>query len=85
MEKKLSRSWARAAIILMIVGIVVMFALRRYVLGLVLGLVLLGLGYGIQFFKLRCPACKKGYAAAQWKRSGTQRCTKCGHFYEYDK
>ena len=85
MEKKLSRNWARLAIILMAVGIIIMVALHRYVIGIAVGLVLLAAGYAIQFFLLRCPAGRKGYAAAQWKRSGNQRCTNCGHVYEYDK
>ena len=85
MEKKLSRNWARAAIILIILGIAIMALLHKYVLGIAVGFVILLLGYGIQFFKLRCPECRKGYAAAQWKRSGTQHCTNCGKAYEYDK
>lgn len=85
MEKKLSRAWARLSVVLMVLGVLVMLVLHRYVLGLLGGFVLLAVGYGVQFFLLRCPACHKGYAAPQWKRSGTQRCTKCGHVFEYDK
>ena len=85
MEKKLSRSRARLSIVLMVIGIAVMLVLHRYVFGLLGGFVLLAAGYGVQFFLLRCPECRKGYAAPQWKRSGTQRCTKCGHYFEYDK
>ncbi len=85
MEKKLPRAWARLSIILMALGIVVMLVLHKYVFGLLFGFVLLAAGYGIQFFFLRCPACRKSNAAPQWKRSGTQRCTKCGHVFEFDK
>ncbi len=85
MEKKLSRTWARISIILMALGIVIMLALHKYLFGLLGGLVILAVGYGIQFFALRCPVCRKSNAAPQWKRSGTQRCTKCGHVFEFDK
>lgn len=85
MEKKLPRTWARLSIVLMALGIILMLALHRYLFGLLGGLVILAAGYAISFFLLRCPTCRKGYAAPQWSRSGTQRCTKCGHMFEYDK
>ena len=85
MEKKLSRNLARLSIILMVLAIVVIVLTYRYVLGIVAGVVLLGAGYAVQFFGLRCPACHKGYAAPQWKGNGTQRCTKCGHYFVFDK
>ncbi len=84
-DKKLSRTRAKIAIVLMVLGVLVILVGFRYVLAMGAGAILVVAGYAMQLFGLRCPNCHKGYAAAQWKQNGTQRCTKCNHTFIFDK
>lgn len=84
--EKLERKWARIA--LLIFAVIVVLAILSAVLNstayLYPVIVLIVAAFVITFIKLRCPNCK-ATVRPQWKGNGTFRCTKCGTRIYYDK
>ena len=85
--KKISRSWARASIVLTVLFVLLMGvggALRSPV-PILIGTALFFAALIIKYALLRCPKCGVGGVPPQWSKSGTIHCPKCGGLYEYDK
>lgn len=85
--KKVSRLWARLCILLDAAAIALVLLIplldRPGLIGV--GFAFLLGSFGIKFFVLRCPNCRKGGMAPQWSKNGTHHCPRCGALLEYDE
>ena len=84
--KKLERKWARIALLIfaVILVLVILSAVFNSTAYLYPVIVLVVAAFIISFAKLRCPDCG-ATVRPQWKGNGTFRCTKCGSRIYYDK
>jgi predicted RNA-binding Zn-ribbon protein involved in translation (DUF1610 family) len=84
--KKMSRTLARASIIMAAIWFVLLFfatALSSIWLAVVGSIVMIA-SLLIKAFALKCPNCGHGGMVPQWTKSGTIHCPKCGKAVEYD-
>jgi fatty acid desaturase len=83
--KKMSRTLARASIVMVAIGCVLLFftaALSNIWLA-VIGSIVMIASLLVKAF-LKCPNCGHGGMVPQWSKSGTIHCPKCGKAVEYD-
>ena len=85
--KQLSRSWARASILL--AGLFCLLAALACLLDqvwlMIPGSVALTGAFLIKLLVLACPHCGYRGAPPQWRQNRTIHCPRCGNSFEYDR
>ena len=84
---KISRTYARACIITLSIGILMLLVGGYFdnIVYLYIALVFTSIAFIIKYFVLKCPYCGWAGVPPQWSKSGTIYCPKCGKLMEYDK
>ncbi len=86
-RKKMSRFMARACIVFLAAGLVVITAGAIIKMPTIqyIGVGIALVSFFIRMFGLRCPNCGCSNNLPQWSQSGTMKCRRCSQPLEYDK